>query len=97
MTLRYVPGSLGGGGFICVTLGQRYTRQRAKYPWGKGLAAVCTCKAVRWPKIRTTTTSWYEQRIEQKIKDGHMPVLVLYVVVAQKIGDQAYPMKASTE
>ena len=37
MTLRYVPEALGGEISTCVTLGQRYTRQRANYPWGKGL------------------------------------------------------------
>ena len=37
VTLRYVPEALGGEGSICVTLGQRYTRERAKYHWGKGL------------------------------------------------------------
>ena len=30
-------------------------------------------------------------------KNEHMPVLVLHVVVAHNVGDQAYPMKASTE
>ena len=37
MTLRYVPEALGGGRSICVTLGQRYTRQRENYDWGKHL------------------------------------------------------------
>ena len=75
----------------------RGTLGREQSALGVRFAAVCTCTAVWWPTIRTVTTSWYEQRIEPKKNNGHMPVLVLYVVVAHKIGDQAYPMKASTE
>ena len=37
VTLSYVPEALRGEGSICVTLGQRYTRQRENYDWGKHL------------------------------------------------------------
>ena len=36
-------------------------------------------------------------RANNRTKNNHMPVLVLNVVVAHNVRDQAYPMKASTE
>ena len=65
----------------------RGTLGREQSALGVRFAAVCTCTAVWWPTITSTSTSWYEQKIEKKIEKEHTPVLVLDVVVAYNIED----------
>ena len=69
MTLRYVPEALGGERSICVTLGQRYTRQRANYPWGNGLLL---CRRV----LLVADNQNYNQKVvraKNRTKNKHTP------------------------
>ena len=75
-------------------------------PWARGTLGreqntigvrVCCCAYVYSSVVADNQNYHKLVRAKNRITNKHMPVLVLHVVVAHNIEDQAYPMKASTE